>query len=144
MTTPKKTSLTTWVAVGLFSFIIYSCNSSISERRANTPPPKVLTAAEQQQVKEDDAAQDRATILTTLIRTEARDPKSVQFDSGSRNSNCVIIKYRARNGFGGISSAQGVINIKNGSYNVSAGGEAISKACGNSKKFIEVYVSIYN
>lgn len=108
---PKKTSLFTWVAGGLFTYFVWSAVSASlsSSPNTNSGPTRPDKTAEQLAAESAAKAEKEATFQKTLfaaaaIKKAMRDPDSLTWESIRSNDDASVIclEYRARNGFGGM------------------------------------------
>jgi hypothetical protein len=109
---PKKTSLVTWLVVGFVGLVFMSMMLARSDPPSGVAVAAVATnattaqaaAPESKKLDEDSADAIKAANLALNLRNAAREPNSFKLTDAYRTTKGgVCIKYRAQNGFGGMS-----------------------------------------
>jgi hypothetical protein len=133
----KPTSLFTWVFGGLFTIavasgVISAANSpSARAGSSDAKPAAASVAADAADMKRYQAA----TSVAAYLKSRAREPDSLQFESMGVSDDATVVcsSYRARNGFGGM-NREAMIFI--GDEGQAATAAAWKRRCTNLRDFM--------
>lgn len=121
---PKPVGVLGIVVAGLFAYGVFSY---ISGSPKASPPPK--TPDQMAAEAKSEAAFQKVVLAIKAIKTTARNPDSIKFESISANidASVICIEYRGQNGFGGFTKEFTVLANSKASQKP----EAWNKHCAN-------------
>lgn len=99
----KKTGLFTWLVLGFFLFVIY--NTATLDTSPSSKPSKTKRPSPSAEEIVESTRFAKVQILGSALKENLRDPNSVEWVSitANKDASTTCFKYRAKNGFGGMS-----------------------------------------
>lgn len=103
----------------------------------NKPVKVELTPAQKAEKQKDDARVQQVQLIAMIVKKSMREPESVRWDfiGANDDASVVCMKYRGKNGFGGVSVenasyANGKLSTSKSAWNKSCAGKSLNDDTG--------------